>query len=192
VSPVCNLEYWEFVLNLGDMKELHYINNSSAICPKFEKINLRRFTSNLNQKNARQCAWGDFSDYNDDDRTYPPMERGRQLERVKGSRYKYNRPPYSEDRYSVHEPFFEEKRYDYGMTDSSRAYNTTQSQMYYQGSYRGPKKYSDRPGPYAREREYQYDDMRYSDLDSRKWADMTPPPSPSSCHKIAVDSVYDI
>ncbi len=199
VSPVQNLEYWEFILNIGDANELNYLNNSSALCPKFEKINLRHFTSNLNNhQKTRQCAWGECTDYDEADRRYPPMERGRQTMDISGSRYKYDRSPYRYNR-GVHESFYEENRYDYGMTDSTRAYDTRQSSLYYQGYASSRRKARDRWSPYRKDDNgRQYDEKELDDyeidttnLDSRKWADMTPPPSPTSCHKIHIDSVYE-
>ncbi|MBJ23978.1 MAG: hypothetical protein CMB64_04840 [Euryarchaeota archaeon] len=188
VSPVGNLDYWEFILNLSDMKELSYLNNSSAICPKFEKINLRHFTSNLNEPrlDTRICTWGDYSEYDDEDKISPPIARGRQVSRVSGSRYKYNRAPYRRDT-QAHEPFYEEARFDYGMTDASRAYNTIESNLYYQGgTYGSTRRRVERSGPYDREYEIDPDN-----IDGRNWADMTPPPSPTRCHKITMPSVYD-
>ena len=85
------------------------------------------------------------------------------------------------------------------MTDESRAYNTRRSKLYYQGvKYTNRKKSYERHGPYTRDigdTEAVSPDNKYEIIteenDDRKWADMTPPPSPSSCHKISINTVYD-
>ena len=79
------------------------------------------------------------------------------------------------------------------MTDSSRAYNTNSHHLYYQGAYGSTRKRSSengRSGPYNKSRD-NYESLDPNFLDERKWADMTPPPSPTSCHKIKINSVYD-
>ena len=165
VPPVGNLEYWEFILNVGDLRQLEYLNNKSLRGNTFDNIKLRHYSyDDMKRKEERveRTPWGDCEDYAFEDIIYPPMTRGRQIESIVGQRYAYENNQRKNKTSNAFEAFNEERRYDYGVDGNDRAFYEEDSNAYYRGN-------SNR----KRKNWYEHETNKDMNPPPKKWADYT-------------------